>query len=125
MKDSRCLFVEVEPWEADRIRDKFKHCGVLETSVETLQDTELRDPQGITILSPFIHSLLERKALERLPNLKLVATRSTGLDHIDMEACQEKGVTVCNVPTYGANTVAELCILKTPCKHQLVSRFEG
>lgn len=45
--------------------------------------------------------------IRSLPNLKLIATRSTGFDHVDLKAAQEKGVTVCNVPAYGENTVAE------------------
>ncbi len=40
-------------------------------------------------------------------NLKLVATRSTGFDHIDVEYCKSKGIIVSNVPNYGENTVAE------------------
>lgn len=42
-----------------------------------------------------------------LTYLKLVATRSTGFDHIDLDYCKDKGITVCNVPVYGDNTVAE------------------
>jgi len=42
-----------------------------------------------------------------MPKLELVTTRSTGFDHIDLGACKKKGITVCNVPAYGENTVAE------------------
>ena len=45
--------------------------------------------------------------MELLPNLKCIATRSTGFDHIDLKEAQEKGIVVCNVPSYGENTVAE------------------
>ena len=45
--------------------------------------------------------------LAQLPRLRLIATRSTGYDHIDMAWCKEHGVKVANVPTYGENTVAE------------------
>ena len=107
MDISQCLFVEVEPWEADRIKNKFSNCGNLHISKTTLQDTKINESAEIVVLSPFIHSRVDRQALEFLPDLKLVATRSTGLDHIDLEACRKKDVTVCNVPTYGANTVAE------------------
>jgi D-lactate dehydrogenase len=107
MSNNECLFVEVESWEADRIKQKFSGCGSLHISKETLQDTTIDEPAKITVLSPFIHSRVDLKAIERLSNLKLIATRSTGLDHIDLEACRKKNVSVCNVPTYGANTVAE------------------
>jgi D-lactate dehydrogenase len=58
-------------------------------------------------LCPFIYSELGRDVLEQLPRLRLIVTRSTGYDHIDVEYCAERGITVCNVPSYGENTVAE------------------
>lgn len=59
------------------------------------------------IVSPFIYSILDRDVLENLAALKLVATRSTGFDHIDTTYCAERHIVVCNVPNYGENTVAE------------------
>lgn len=59
------------------------------------------------IVSTFIYSRLDRDVLERLPALKAIATRSTGFDHIDTAYCDERGITVSNVPSYGENTVAE------------------
>jgi D-lactate dehydrogenase len=59
------------------------------------------------IVSTFVYSDLSRSVLENLGSLKLIATRSTGYDHIDIAFCNEKGVAVANVPTYGENTVAE------------------
>lgn len=59
------------------------------------------------IISVFIYSNITREVLDAMPNLKLIATRSTGFDHIDMEACRERGILVANVPRYGENTVAE------------------
>jgi len=40
-------------------------------------------------------------------NLKLIATRSTSVDHIDAAYAKEKGVAIANLPKYGAHTVAE------------------
>jgi D-lactate dehydrogenase len=37
----------------------------------------------------------------------MIAAMSTGYDHIDLKAAQEKNITVCNVPSYGEVTVAE------------------
>jgi D-lactate dehydrogenase len=45
--------------------------------------------------------------MKRFPKLRLIATRSTGFDHIDLAAAKERGITVVNVPFYGENTVAE------------------
>jgi D-lactate dehydrogenase len=48
-----------------------------------------------------------RDVLERLPDLKLVVTRSVGYDHIDLDVARDRGVIVCNVPDYGAHMIAE------------------
>lgn len=55
----------------------------------------------------FIYSQVTREIIERLPFLKLIVTRSTGYDHIDLNTCRNHGITVCNVPKYGGTAVAE------------------
>ncbi|CAN5440633.1 2-hydroxyacid dehydrogenase [soil metagenome] len=47
------------------------------------------------------------EAIGRMPKLRLVVTRSTGYDHIDLAAARDRGIAVCNVPEYGSTTVAE------------------
>lgn len=59
------------------------------------------------IMSVFVGSEVGAEQLAKLPNLKFIAARSAGYDHIDMTTCKERGVVVSNVPTYGDNTVAE------------------
>lgn len=59
------------------------------------------------VLSPFIYSKLVPDVLDRVASLRLVATRSTGVDHVDLDWCREHEVTVTNVPAYGERTVAE------------------
>lgn len=59
------------------------------------------------IISVFIYSVVTQAVLEKIPATKALLTRSTGFEHIDLAACNEKGVIVENVPFYGENTVAE------------------
>ena len=61
----------------------------------------------IDLLSVFVDSRVSATVLDALPNLKLIVARSTGYDHIDINTCEKRGITVCNVPSYGQNTVAE------------------
>ncbi|MBD3167922.1 MAG: hydroxyacid dehydrogenase [candidate division Zixibacteria bacterium] len=97
---------EVEQWEREKFDDLsgendisyFKEPLTAENAGE-FSDTE--------IISTFIHSDLDKTTIEKLPDLKMIATRSTGFDHIALDECNEKGVVVCNVPRYGDNTVAE------------------
>lgn len=59
------------------------------------------------VISVFVGHTVSRELIELMPRLKLIATRSTGFDHIDLAAATEHGITVVNVPSYGENTVAE------------------
>lgn len=63
--------------------------------------------EDVEVLSVFVHSHVDAATIDSLPNLKLIATRSTGFDHINVPACESRCVAVANVPTYGENTVAE------------------
>jgi len=47
--------------------------------------------------------------LDRFPSLRLVAVAFTGYDHVDLELCKQRGVSVANVPGYSTDGVAELC----------------
>lgn len=42
-----------------------------------------------------------------LPRLRYIGTLSTGYDGVDVRAAAEKGIVVCNVPAYGAESVAQ------------------
>jgi D-lactate dehydrogenase len=55
----------------------------------------------------FVWTKLTSELIQKLPKLRLVLTMSTGFDHIDLKACAQRNITVCNVPHYGENTVAE------------------
>jgi len=59
------------------------------------------------VLCGFITSKFSKEILEKLPNLKFIATMSTGFDHIDLDYCKSRNIKVSNVPYYGENTVAE------------------
>lgn len=102
----KIVFLEVEPWENAVLKEKFGNYTVVfkETKLNPQQDADIFDA---TVLSTFINSALTRENLSNFPQLKLVVTRSTGYDHIDLEYCKEKNITVCNVPAYGVHTVAE------------------
>lgn len=62
------------------------------------------DAEAITT---FVNSRMDAAVLSRFSDLCLIATRSTGYDHIDLDYCKAHGITVCNVPDYGDATVAE------------------
>ena len=76
-------------------------------------------------ISTSMHSDLSPAVLEKLPMLKLLAVRSTGYDHVDLALCNRRGITVCNVPRYGENTVAEhVFALLLAVSHRLPEAME-
>lgn len=51
-----------------------------------------------------------REIILSCPQLKLINVAFTGVDHIDLETCREKGIVVCNAAGYSTQGVAELTI---------------
>lgn len=68
-------------------------------------------PQGnaanFDIAGVFMDSSVDAATIAALPDLKFIATLSTGFDHIDLAAAAARGIPVSSVPAYGENTVAE------------------
>lgn len=95
-----------EGWEEEYIKAKLPNEEITfhEGSLSAFPD--ITDPDA-TVLCTFIESKIGEDELKRFPNVKLIATRSTGFDHIDLTATKTRGISVANVPFYGENTVAE------------------
>ena len=53
---------------------------------------------------------LRKDFLDACPNLKMLSIAFTGLDHIDMEECQRRGIVAKNAAGYSTQAVAELAI---------------
>lgn len=99
-------FFEVEAWEKEIIQSQLpsNDFALWEGHVK---DVDIAALQNCEILSCFVFSELSASFLEQVPKLKMIATRSTGVDHIDLEACKKRNIHVANVPLYGERTVAE------------------
>jgi len=50
---------------------------------------------------------LRADAIAQLPDLKLVAVAATGTDNVDLAACRERGIAVCNIRDYSLVSVPE------------------
>ncbi len=54
-------------------------------------------------------------------DLKMISVGFTGVDHVDMALCAEKGITVCNAQGYATDSTAELAIsLMLACLRNIV-----
>lgn len=51
---------------------------------------------------------LSAEIINACPNLKMLSVAFTGVDHIALAACRERGIVVCNAAGYSTNAVAEL-----------------
>lgn len=101
------LFAEASPFETDYLKKEAGFNGKeIVCAPEAAQDLS-EVPSGVEVLSVFIKSRVDEMLLRKFPNLKMISTRSTGFDHIDLAACRSRGIPVTNVPAYGENTVAE------------------
>jgi D-lactate dehydrogenase len=67
---------------------------------------------GFPTVSVIVNDVVDRDVLKQLAagGTKLVATRSTGFNHIDVEAARELGVKVVRVVDYSPNSVAEFAV---------------
>lgn len=102
----RIVFFEMSPVEQEIITQLLPahECvfvaGVLsEENVQSIARSEA--------ICVFVNSQVNRTVINALSELKFVATRSTGFDHIDLSAAKERGIAVSAVPGYGSRTVAE------------------
>jgi D-lactate dehydrogenase len=67
---------------------------------------------GFPVVSVVVNDVVDRDVLKQLAagGTKLVATRSTGFNHIDLGAARELGVKVVRVVDYSPNSVAEFAV---------------
>ncbi len=102
----KIAFFEIEDWEISYIK-KTLNGNELFFSKEKLNKDNLPKEKDFDVISIFVGSIVDKKTIEHFLNLKLITTRSTGFDHIDLETAKQKNIVVGYVPGYGDNTVAE------------------
>ena len=95
---------DIEKKEFDKVFNRHNKAKFFN---EPIQNVDVKEYQDSDILCVFVHSKVTKDIIDMCPNLKMIATRSTGTDHIDMMHASEKEIRVMNVPLYGENTVAE------------------
>ncbi len=115
---------EIEEWERQAFSELEEEHEVIfrEGQLDAESAEEVADAD---ILSVFIYSHIDSDLLDRFQGLKLIATRSTGVDHIDLGACDDRDIIVSNVPTYGGHAVAEHTFaLLLAISHQIVEAVD-
>jgi D-lactate dehydrogenase len=105
----RIVYFYNEEWEKEYVSKKFTQDEFNFIKGSTKDAASIHDTEA-TVLSVFVNSPVGVAELDRFPNIKLIATRSTGFDHIDLAEAERRGIIVSNVPTYGEHTVAEFAM---------------
>ncbi|MDP2598317.1 MAG: NAD(P)-dependent oxidoreductase [Candidatus Liptonbacteria bacterium] len=110
----KATFFNIEPcWGEEGMahlknNEKLREAGVkVSFSADTLDSAHIPTDDDFDIAGIFMDSKIDETTIAALPNLKFIATLSTGYDHIDLEPAAARGIPVSSVPAYGENTVAE------------------
>ena len=73
----------------------------------TIRDCSPMPDPTVDGLCVFIDSPITSSVFSKFPNLKFIATRSSGFDHIDTAVAKKRDIVISNVPAYGKYAVAE------------------
>jgi len=104
----KIAFFSTKPWEEAYLKEHLKKSRhELTFSPDSLDENHLPSKFDADIISVFVGSDVNKKIINKFPNLKLITTRSTGFDHIDLKETKSKKIRVSTVPSYGESTVAE------------------
>lgn len=79
----------------------YQHTDSMEEAIARIGDSEI----VLTNKVPITHDLLDA-----CPNIRLICVLATGYNIVDVETCKEKGIPVCNVPSYGTAAVAQFTL---------------
>lgn len=101
----KIAFLEVDKEDVKQVKTAYPDSVVL--AQPSTKKGVLEQCGDAEAMCCFIYSKLTGKELGMLPKLKLLVTRSVGSEHIDLEACKKRGISVCNVPDYGSHVIAE------------------
>jgi D-lactate dehydrogenase len=99
------VFIDVVPDDAPLVTARFPRAAIFPGA--ELEGDVLTAARDAEVLSIFVNTPITTAILAKLPNLKLLCTRSVGFNHIDLDACRARGIVVCHVPDYGSHVIAE------------------
>ena len=100
----RIVFIERNTIQGNFRRPKFEHEWI--EYPESFADQVVERIRDATIIISNKLSLGEPQ-LATAPNVKLIAIAATGSDCVELDYCRSRGIAVCNVRGYAANSVPE------------------
>ncbi len=88
-------------WLAERL--DLRRCAADESGFPAL----LAEAQALVVRT---YTIVNDAMLDRAPNLRVVGRAGVGLDNIDLNACERRGVVVVNTPDANTQAVVELVV---------------
>ena len=79
----------------------YQHTDSMEEAIARIGDSQIVLTNKIPIT---------RQLLDACPSIQLICVLATGYNIVDVDACREKGIPVCNVPSYGTAAVAQFTL---------------
>lgn len=106
---TKVVFFDVEDYEKDFLQKKCDNKYTYYLISNQLNDISKlnEDIKDADIISCFTTSRVSGDILKNFHKLKLIALRSVGFNHIDLDYCKKHNITVVNTPNYGNKSVAE------------------
>lgn len=109
----RIAFFDTHQFEKEnfsKANERFHHeISFLETR---LDKNTARLAQGAEIVCSFVNDKIDDECIVTLKNLgiKMIALRSAGFNHVDVESARRNGILVTRVPGYSPYAVAEFAV---------------
>lgn len=101
----KVAWFDTEEWEQEYLEGKTEGLEI-EFFNESLDEENVSKVKNFDAVTIFVDSDVDSEVLDEL-DADVIACRSTGYDHVDLDKAREKDITVFNVPEYGSTTVAE------------------
>lgn len=121
----KCVVLDAGTLGEDLKLDSLSEFGTLVTYQSTAPDelkTRIADADMLVVNKVRISA----DALDSASNLKLICVAATGYDNIDVAACRERNVGVCNVAGYSTDSVAQITaasVLYLACRYGVYLPF--
>jgi len=94
----------------EKVEEKFSELGKSFEYYQTSPENEselIERCEGAEVVT-LVSQEMNAAVIKQLDDLKMISVSFTGFDHVDTEAARKNNVTVCNVPEYATESVAEL-----------------
>ncbi len=105
----KILFYSCHNYIKPLIVEKFKDYNDLVYTSQLLDEQSVELSKGMDVISVFSRDKVSRDILKKLSinGVRLVCTRSTGFNHVDLDAADQFNIQVARVSAYSPEAIAE------------------